>query len=140
MFDVNSVFDHLNRLGLGNAVTSKSDSDADGDYIQSLFPDLDFNVVVERIMSTKYYKKYLNDFTLDTYKFGIQEVIGGYRTLYSLIIKKEVFGTSISLLVKRIDFYDSFGNYMPALGSAMLKDMLALDKSNSEKFELTGSI
>lgn len=130
------IVDHLNRLGLEDYNISEVEVDESGDYVKCLLPDLDFEVVKSQVFKNKYYKKHLNDFTIDMLNFRIIETINGYKTLYRLYIKKEKFGVSFSVLVKRIDYYNVFGEYVPVISYEMLKDMKNKDIEDLERFKV----
>lgn len=140
MLTVNTIREHLDRLGLDAYSIARTEGDENGDMVKAFLPDLPFSVAKEKILTHKFYKKYLEDFTIDQYNFGIHDIIDGIRVFYRLYISKEDFGTSFAVLVKRIDFYDSFGNYVPLLGFGMLKEYQDKDLENKERFEATGEI
>jgi hypothetical protein len=140
MLSQDLILIHLNRLGLDDYEATSFENDDDGDFVKAYFPDLDFKTLKERVLKTKYYLVYLDDQGINYFNFRITEMIEGFSTLYRLIIKKEPYGVSFSCHVKRIDFYNSFGAYKPALGYAMLKELIADDIDEEERFDLTGRI
>lgn len=131
---------HLMKMGLSDFEISSVEGDGKGDYIKAFLPELEFSLIKDKVFKHKYYRTYLGNFSSNSIDFSITEEIDGYRVIYKLTITKESFGVSISGLVKRIDFYDSRGRYVPVLGFEMLKEFVKLDEEKEELLNLTSNI
>jgi hypothetical protein len=134
------IFDHLGRLDLFGYTASLLDKDDDGDYIKAVFPDLKFDLIKNRLIASKYYRNFTDTLDADAFSIYLYDDIEGYRTYYRMGVRRENFGTSITILVKRVDYYDSFGNYIPSLGFGMLKELQQKDTEDVEVFDLIGSV
>ena len=137
MFSKDLVISHLERLGLVDFEISAVEKDNDGDYIKCFIPELTFDMVKSKLLTTKYFKVVMDKSEIGKLSFKITEFINGYKTLYRLEVAKESFGVSFSTLVKRIDYYDNFGNYKPCLGYAMMNEYLSRDKEDAEVQQAT---
>lgn len=123
LFTKSFVGRHLDKLGIDQEEISRFEEGTDGDMIRVYLPEVSVDDVRDLIQKNKFYRNNLDSFGNDFFNIKILENVEGNKTLYRIIFSQEISGVSMTVLVKRIDYYKSNGTYVPLLGYGMLREM-----------------
>lgn len=115
----------MDRLGIDQEEISRFEEGTDGDVVRAYLPEVTLEDIGLLIQANKYYRNHLDSFDQSYYNIKICENVEGYKTLYRIIFSEEVAGISVTVLVKRIDYYRSNGSYVPLLGYGMLREVMS---------------
>ncbi len=119
MLTYNSIHRLLCKLDLdGDFEYATTDHHEHGNYIRATFPEMDFDLVKERVLSTKFFYMNLDEdkTDMDTLVCKIYDVHQGYDVLCDFRVVREALGCSLSVVVRMIEYYKPDGTLRPLLG------------------------
>ncbi len=119
MLTYNSIHRHLCKLDLDEYFESTAtDYHEHGNYIRASFPDMDFDLVKERVLTKKYFYMNLDEdkTDMDTIVCKVYDVHQGFDVLCDFRVVREPVGCSLSVVVRVIEYYRPDGSYRPLLG------------------------